>query len=114
LLEQGGEVDGRVHHDPVVFAMGSGDEAVQAHGDLVAQPPAHGSDLRFVRRARVTHLNDRSRSDDVTTETLESAIASDASIGWSAPCQPSTGPIQPPGRSNGTSTPAATGIKITL
>jgi len=50
---------------------------------------------------RRRHLrNPRSLSDDVTTETLESAIASDASMGWSVPCQPQSGPIAPPGRSH--------------
>jgi len=37
---QRGEVDRRVHHDPVVFAVWPGDEAVQAHSHLVAVVPA--------------------------------------------------------------------------
>ena len=66
---------------------------VDRHGER--QTRERDDDLR--RR----HLrNPRSLSDDVTTETLESAIARDASMGWSVPCQPHSGPIAPPGRSH--------------
>src|SRR6516225_6153031 len=56
----------------------------------------------------------RSRSDELTTETLDSAIASDASMGWSPPVQPRIGPMGPPGLSNGTRTPAAIGMPRVL
>jgi len=45
--------------------------------------------------------NLRSRSEFITTDTLENAIASEASIGFSVPCQPNSGPIGPPARSSG-------------
>src|SRR5262249_10936197 len=64
------------------------------------------------RRDQPLHL--RSRSEFVTTLTLESAIASDATIGWSVPFQPATGPIAPPGASRNASAPAASGRPITL
>jgi len=46
------------------------------------------------------YLNPRSLSEFVTTDTLEKAMASEASMGCSVPCQPSTGPTGPPSRSS--------------
>ena len=41
LRVEGGKVDGRIHHDPIVVTVRPGDEAVQAHRHLVAQSSAH-------------------------------------------------------------------------
>ena len=38
---QGAEVDRRIHDDPVVLAVGPGDESIQAHRHLVAEASAH-------------------------------------------------------------------------
>src|SRR5215203_5056015 len=45
LTEQRAEVDGRIHHDPVMLAVRPGDEAVQAHRHLVSQSSRHWSAL---------------------------------------------------------------------
>ena len=42
LPEQRAEVYRRVHHDPVGFTLGSGNEAIQTHGNRVTQSSAHG------------------------------------------------------------------------
>ena len=38
---QGAEVDRWIHDDPVVLAVGPGDESIQAHRHLVAEASAH-------------------------------------------------------------------------
>ena len=43
LRDQAREVDIRIHHDPVVATILVGDEAVEAHGDLISEAAAgHG------------------------------------------------------------------------
>ena len=44
LVPQGGEIVGWVGHDPVNLAVGTGDEAVEAGGDLLAKATHGGSE----------------------------------------------------------------------
>jgi hypothetical protein len=71
------------------------DEEVEVHRHDHAQTQHRHHQPPWVR-----HLNPLNRSEEVTTETLESAMASEASIGCRVPCQPNSGPTGPPSRNS--------------